>query len=135
MSAPDTKTRRTMLIVAGAIFLIAMIWLIVLENGSYTAKVCRRINEFGYHVAPSDFYTRGYGSNTSISAVTNEDLSEVIEQSRECGFSADVEKKGVVELMLRDMGDGRILVVWLVEREPELVFIEEKDTGKTYKIG
>ena len=135
MNPPDAKTRRTMLIIAGCIFLAAMVWLIVLASTSYTARLCRRINGFGYHAGPSDFYTRGYGTNTSISEVIEEDLAEVMLQSRACGFPADVTKIGKVELMLWDMEDGKVMVVWLVDREPELVFIEETGTGKTYKIG
>lgn len=135
MNGADKTTKRTMLIAAGVIFLIAVIWLIVLESGSYTRKVCSRINAFGYAVTPSDLYSKGYGTGTSIGAILDEDLALVKEQSAKCGFSADTEKIGNVELLLWNMDNEKVLVIWLVDREPELVFIENSSTGETFPIG
>ena len=127
-------TRRALLILAGAILLTAIIWLAVLESGSYTRAVCRRINSFGYHVSPSDLYSQGYGNDTSISQVVGGELDEVRELSRECGFSAETERTGKVELLLWQMDDTRVMVIWLLDREPELVFIEETGTDNVYSI-
>ena len=60
------NTRRSGLIAAAVIFVIAMIWLALLESSSYTRALCVRLKSFGYSVSPSDFYTQGYGANTSI---------------------------------------------------------------------
>lgn len=131
----DKRRRNSLLIAAAAILLIAIVWLVILESGSYTRKVCTRINEFGYHVSPSDLYTKGYGSNTSISEVLTEDLTEICEQSRACGFGADTLKTGRVELMLWNIDNENVMVIWLVDKEPELVFIEKRSTGETSPIG
>ena len=127
-------TRRALLILAGAIFLTAIIWLIVLESNSYTRAVCRRINSFGYNVSPADLYSQGYGNDISISQVVGGELDEVRELSIECGFSAETERAGRVELLLWHMDDARVMVIWLLDREPELVFIEETGTDKVYSI-
>ena len=124
-----------MLAAAGALLLIAIVWLLILENKSYTRKVCRRIDSFGYHISPSDLYSQGYGSNTSIKDILDTDLSVVIEQSKKCGFSADTERVGNVELLLWNMDNERVMIIWLVDREPELVFIESRKTGVTMPIG
>ena len=139
MSGPDKRTRRSGLIAAGAILLIAVIWLILLEAHSYTRAVCRRINEYGYAVSPSDFYTQGYGTNTSIAEVftgemTAEELKKAAELSRECGFPADFEKIGTVEVMLWNMGRDEIMIVYLTDREPQLVFIEDLETHEIRSI-
>ncbi len=120
--------------IAAALLAAAAIWLILLESKSYSRAVCRRINEFGYNVSPSDFYTQGYGVNTSIAEVVKEDLAVIIRQSRACGFSADVNKVGAVELMLCKLDDTRVLFVYLVDKEPELVFIEDTETKETFPL-
>ncbi|MBO4562993.1 MAG: hypothetical protein J5772_05225 [Clostridia bacterium] len=132
---PDARTRRTFLIAAAMIFAVAVIWLAILESRSYTRALCTKINSFGYHAAPSDFYTRAYGGNTSINEVIGEDLTEVIDASKKCGFEAEVEKVGKVELMLWDMDESRVMVVYLVDRVPEIVFIENTSTGEVSPIG
>lgn len=135
MNAPDKKTRTTLLVIAAALIIAAVVWLIVLESGSYTRKVCQRINGFGYHITPDDLYTKGYGDNTCIADVIGEDLSEVISQSKACGFPADVEKTGRVELLLWNRDGENVMVIWLTDREPQLVFIENRTTGETRPIG
>lgn len=132
---PDKQTRRSLLIAAAAILVIAVVWLIILESGSYTRRVCKRINGFGYSVGPSDLYSKGYGQNTSIEAVIEEDLETVQELSKSCGFTADTDKVGSVELMLWNMDNERVMVIWLVDREPELCFIENSTTGEVMPIG
>lgn len=135
MNGPDKKNKRTLLVIACALFVFAIVWLVVLESTSYTRMVCRRINGFGYHLAPNDLYLKGYGDGTSIDEVLDEDLSLVIMQSRACGFPAETGKTGRVELMLWNMDDKRVMVIWLTDREPQLVFIEDSATGETRPIG
>jgi hypothetical protein len=132
---PDVRTKRSLLIAAAAILVVAVVWLVILESGSYTRKVCQRINGFGYIVGPSDLYSKGYGRLTSIDAVLDEDLDVIREQSLSCGFGGDTSKIGNVELLLWNMDGENVMVIWLVDREPELVFIENRSTGETRPIG
>ncbi len=123
------------MIAAAVIFAGAMVWLILLESHSYTRALCTRLGEYGYAVSPADLYSRGYGKDTSIVRVAGEDLSEACELSRAKGFAANVEKNGLVELMLYNVDGERVMYIWLVDREPELVFIEDMGTGKLSAIG
>ena len=123
------STKRTLLIFAAAILVIAIVWLVLLESNSYTRAVCTRINGFGYALSPADLYTQGYGSDTSISAVIGKDISEPVRCSRERGFDADVDSKGLVELMLYDIDSTHVMYVWLLDRAPQIVFIEDISTG------
>ena len=127
--AISKSTRRTLLIFAGAIFVIAVVWLILLESRSYTRAVCTRINSFGYSLSPSDLFTQGYGADTSISAVIGKDITEPVRASKERGFDSDTEKSGLVELMLYDIDPTHVMYIWLLDREPQLVFIEDLETG------
>lgn len=123
------RTRISMLIAAGAILVVALAWLVLLESNSYTRAVCRRLGGFGYSVSPSDFYTQGYGSGVSIGEVIGKDCSEPVSLSKQAGFGADIEKKGLVELMLWNMDNDSVMYCWLLDREPQLVFIESLSTG------
>ena len=123
------STRRALLIFAGAIFVIAVVWMILLESNSYVRRACGRINGFGWSCAPDDFFTQGYGSGVSIAEVIEDDISEPVSLSKECGFDADTETKGLVELMLWNIDSDSVMYVWLLDREPQLVFIESISTG------
>lgn len=139
MSLPKEK-RKAGLIAAAAIFIIAMVWLALLEKSSYTRALCGRLKGFGYSVSPSDFFTQGYGANTSIAAVmqgelSQEEIAEAVSLSKENGFSADIDKVGTVELMLWRMDPDRVMIVYLLDKTPELVFIENRATGGILPIG
>ena len=135
MNGLSPKTRKNLLYASGIILLIAIVWLINLESKSYTRDLCTRINSFGYNVAPGDLNIRSYGKDISISEVMDEDLFEVELLSAQCGFNADTAKKGLVELALWRVDEDRIMVIYLVDRTPELAFIENTSTGEVLPIG
>lgn len=128
------KTRRAALLAAGVILLIAVIWLIILESNSYVRAACRSVNRFGYNTAPSDFYLRVCGTDTSVVKLTGRDCSEISELSKRCGFGGDADKTGKIELMLWNMDDDNVMYVYLVDKKPEIVFIEELSSGKVKSI-
>lgn len=132
--APDSRTKRILLTAAAAILISAVVWLIVLESTSYTRRLCKVINTHGYHVSPSDLYPKSYGNGRSISDMIEEDPALIVEYSKACGFPAEIEKTGEVELMLWKMDEERVMVIWLVDNEPELVFIENTKTGAVSPI-
>lgn len=129
MNGVSPSTRRFLAFLAGALFLIAVVWLILLESNSYVRRACTRINEFGYASSPDDFFTQGYGSGKSIAEVIGTDCSEPAALSRECGFDADTDTRGLVELMLWNIDSDSVMYVWLLDREPQLVFTESISTG------
>lgn len=134
MNGVSAKTRRSMFIAAGIIFAAALIWLAALESHSYVRAACRRINEFGYRLSPGDMYSQSFGADTSIGDVIEVDLSEAIELSRRCGFDSDIHKKGSVELLLCRLSEYRVMYIYLLDRKPELVFIEDLSAGKLFPI-
>ena len=135
-----SKERRIGLTVAAGLFVIAMIWLALLERSSYTRALCQRLRGFGYSLSPSDFYTQGYGTDTSIEAVlqgelTAEEIENVRGLSKSRDFPADTEKIGTVELMLCELGGDKVMVVYLTDKVPQLAFIECVGTGEVLAIG
>ena len=134
MNGMPAETKRALLIAAAVIFAAAMIWLLILESHSYTRAVCNRLNEFGYRVSPSDLYSQGYGSNASISELIEEDISLAKELSQKAGFGADTETKGRVELLLYSVSDKEVMYIWLLDRQPQLVFIEDMENGSIRSI-
>ena len=135
MNGVSRSTRRAMLIAAAVIFAAAMIWLAVLESHSYLRDICERINEFGYRLSPADFYSQSFGSDTSIEKLSGRDLEEAKALSASCGFGADTSKTGKVELLLCKLDSDRVLYVYTVDHEPELVFIESISKGTLSPIG
>lgn len=134
------KTRISLLAAAFAVLAIAAVWAVLLESKSYTRALCGRINEFGYSVTPSDLYSQGYGRDTSIAEVmggklTDEEILTAVKLSEEKCFDARIDEKGSVELMLWNMDDNRVMVVYLLNREPQLVFIENISTGEISPVG
>ena len=134
MSGVSAKTKRSVLLAAGVILIIAIVWLIILESTSYTRALSNRINSFGYNSSPSELNIRSYGKDLKISDVLDKDLSLVTELSKECGFPADTEKSGQVELALWRADSERVMVIYLVDHEPELAFIENTVTGEVLPI-
>ena len=132
---------RSMLIAAGAILLIALIWLALLESKSSVRAVCRRINEFGYSVSPGDLYLQGYGSDMNIrglledKGITREEADKLIELSKSCGFGGDVDRNGKVELLIWQADGQRVMLIYTVDGAPELVFFESISSGEASAIG
>ena len=117
-----------------------MIWLALLESSSYTRALCVRLKSFGYSVSPSDFYTQGYGANTSIEQVmqgelTAEEIAKAVSLSKESGFPADITKVGKVELMLMQLGSEKVMIVYLTDKTPQLAFIEDRASGTISALG
>ena len=123
-------TKRSMLIAAGAILVIALVWLALLEAKSPVRRLCGRLKEFGYSVSPGDFYLQGYGTDVSIRSlfeekgITDEEAARLVELSRRCGFEGDIESAGKVELLMWQRSEDSVLLVYTLNGEPQLAFIE-----------
>ena len=131
--------RRGLLIFAAVIFAASVIWLILLETKSsdndygYLNGVCERINLFGYDISPENLYInyRSFDEDeVCISRVLDGDpnVDELVRLSKECGFPSDVNRSGRVELYFEPIDRDRNIVIWLVNDEPELVYIHNAAT-------
>ena len=132
--AVSVKTKRSMLIAAGVLFIAAIVWFILLERNSYTNAACDRINDFGYDASPRELRIIYHGENISISEYSELDYDVLVPLSRACGFGSDIEKVGSVELYGWEVDADRSISIWLVDREPELVYMYDASTGEYLPI-
>lgn len=135
MTGASGKTKRSVLIFAIFLIVLAVIWLVLLESNSYLSAVSRRINSFGYSTSPSEFYTQGYGDNTNIAALMSSEPEQTVQLSKQAGFEADVQTTGFVELLLWNVDNDNVMYIWLLNHEPQIVFIEDIETGQLKSIG
>ena len=134
-------TKRALLISAAVILAAAVLWRIMIEVKSPLRSVCAEINRFGYNTAPDDFYLQGFGKSTSIrklftdDGLTEDDIRAIVEISEDCGFDADIDTVGRVELLLWQMDESRVMIVYTLDGAAELVFIETAPNGEVSPIG
>jgi len=133
----DDKTKRILLFCVGAILLIVIVWSILLSRGGEQAHLCEQINAFGYHVIPEDLYVSDVsGEKVSIrEALAGMDLSEVIDVSRQAGFSCDVDTVGQVVLVMVPIGEDQVITLYLLDEEIALGFVQQQNTGIVEKLG
>ena len=127
-------TRRILLIAAGLMLAVGVIWFILLESNSYTNAACDRINRFGYHASPSQLRIGFYGEKVSITDSTDLDLEAVVPYSESCGFGSDIEKVGTVELYFWDIDADCRIEIWFVDKQPELVYVYDVAAEKYYPL-
>ena len=137
----SASTRRTLLVFAIALIAAAIVWRIIIEVKSPVSAVCARINRLGYNISPDDLYLEAYGDDICLKELfddgthTDEEILELARISKACGFDADLEKSGRVELLMYNIDSDRILLIYTVNGEPELVFIEQMSTGNIISAG
>ncbi len=130
----SSATKRALLITAAVILVLAAVWRVIIDVRSPLRSVCESVNRFGYSVSPDDFFLQGYGDNTCIRDIlagelTDEETEHIVSLSQECGFGGDIEKTGRIELLLWQMDEDRVMIIYTADGIPELVFIETVSTG------
>lgn len=136
----SASTKRALLIIAAVLLAAAAAWRVILEVKSPLREICARVNSFGYSVSPGDFTLERYGSSQTIESLfigrlTDDEIGAMAEASRACGFPADLEKVGSIELLLMDMGGGSVMLIYTLDGAPELAFIEDVSSGGVRPIG
>lgn len=117
---------RLLLLVAAGLLAVAMVWSILLNNNSFSKRIGIQLREHGINTAMDDFIQQSYEKNTSIrKMMAGVDISAIIAVSEVIGLSADVDKVGEVYLLLADVGDNRVLSVFIVDETVELAFVQK----------
>ena len=137
----SASSRKTLLAAALVILAGAIIWRIFIEVNSPARSICAAVNEHGYSLSPDDFTLEGYGLDTSLEALLGENeslaanMEKIVACSRGCGFDADIELVGKVELLTHAIDSDSVMLIYAVDGKPELVFIEKLSTGEVLPIG
>lgn len=137
----SANSRRTLLIAALIILAAAAVWRIAIEVKSPVRAACARINKYGYNISPDDLYLQAYEQDMSLKKLfeaegySDTEVSRLSELSKSCGFSADIDRAGKIELLMYNIDSNKVMLIYTVSGTPELVFIEELSDGSVLPIG
>lgn len=131
------KKRTKILLITAAVVLLAIAAALnyKLEYLSERAKICNRINEFGYSLGFDDIYVTGDTPNVSISELLPDiELKEAAEASKACGFPSDVTRVGHITVALAALSENEVATVYIIDGEIELCFIQILDSDEVYPL-
>ena len=124
----EPETARTLLFIAAALLIIALAWRFFLEKNSFSGGIVRSLAQHGCNIEADELYKHNFAKNTSIRALVGADVS------RECGFDADIDKKGDVYVLLANLGDEQVLTVYVVDETIQLAFIQIPNSDSVLPI-
>lgn len=132
--SPEMRT--TLLISAGIIVIIALVWRVILSSNSLSSSIADELNAHGCSVAEGDFYEQDYSKNTTIRQMMGEqDMSKAVEVSKAVGFGSNIDLEGEIYLLLADLGDDEhVLTVFVVNEHVELAFIQTLSSDEVFPI-
>ena len=121
---------------AGALLVIALIWNIHLNSTSEGARLCRKLNEYGYTLHPDDLYPSGAWNDTSIRTLLPDiALNDAVQVSKKAGFPSDVDRTGNIALLMANIGSDDVITLYLFDGEIELGFVQTKGTQTVRALG
>lgn len=120
------KLRTILLLVAAALLAAAAFLFFSADSGELSA-VCEAVNAHGYSFVPDDWYAAGGQNDTTIAALTGEDMTEAVAASKAAGFPSDTEKFGEVVLLLGRAENGDVVTIYIVSGAIELCFLQTTD--------
>ncbi|MDR1620637.1 MAG: hypothetical protein LBS18_08270 [Clostridiales bacterium] len=127
----EKRTRRILLIVAGAILALALLWSVNLNISSESGRFAAYLrDEFGYVVDKSDIYPAGQWPDTTIRALfPDTDLDKMREASRQAGLPSEVDRRGDITLLLVNAAADDVLTLFVVDGEVTVGFVQNAATG------
>lgn len=131
----EPKTARTLLVIAAALLIIALVWRFVLEKNSFSGSIVRSLAQHGCNIEADELYKHNFAKNTSIRALVGDtDMTHAADVSRECGFDAEIDKIGDVYVLLANLGDEQVLTVYVVDETIQLAFIQIPNSDSVLPI-
>ena len=131
----ERKQRVILLCIAAAILAVALVWGLILNQTGTLGGLTRLLAGYGYVLSEDDFYVAGSAKGTTISALfPTTSLEEAIRVSQSAGFPSDVDKAGLVELVLVALENGTVITLYLIDGEVELAFIQVPNSQKVLPL-
>lgn len=133
-----TKKQRSILIICAALLaVVAIVWRVALDKTSESAKLAAYLNNnFGYHVSADSVYIAAAWDGTSIAELLGGDeLNQIVELSKNAGFSSDINKTGDITLVLCYTERGDIATLYMLGSVIELGFAQSEDGLLVYGLG
>ena len=137
---------RTSLIICAAVILAAaIIWNVSLNATGELTRLVKLLERYGYAVSTDELYPSGSADNTTAAELfaseANDGKSDVAildaaaDASREAGFSADVNRRGNIVVMLCAVSDEEVITLIIIDGDVEFAFIQVAGTDEVRVLG
>ena len=137
---------RTSLIICAAVILAAaIIWNVSLNATGELTRLVKLLERYGYAVSTGELYPSGSADNTTAAELfaseandgksDAEILDAAADASREAGFSADVNRRGNIVVMLCAVSDEEVITLIIIDGDVEFAFIQVAGTDEVRVLG
>ena len=137
---------RTSLIICAAVILAAaIIWNVSLNATGELTRLVKLLERYGYAVSTDELYPSGSADNTTadelFASEANDGKSDAAildaaaDASREAGFSADVNRRGNIVVMLCAVSDEEVITLIIIDGDVEFAFIQVAGTDEVRVLG
>lgn len=137
---------RTSLIICAAVILAAaIIWNVSLNATGELTRLVKLLERYGYAVSTDKLYPSGSADNTTAAELfaseandgksDAEILDAAADASREAGFSADVNRRGNIVVMLCAVSDEEVITLIIIDGDVEFAFIQVAGTDEVRVLG
>lgn len=137
---------RTSLIICAAVILAAaIIWNVSLNATGELTRLVKLLERYGYAVSTDELYPSGSADNTTAAELfaseANDGKSDAAildvaaDASREAGFSADVNRRGNIVVMLCAVSDEEVITLIIIDGDVEFAFIQVAGTDEVRVLG
>lgn len=137
---------RTSLIICAAVILAAaIIWNVSLNATGELTRLVKLLERYGYAVSTDELYPSGSADDTTAAELfaseandgksDAEILDAAADASREAGFSADVNRRGNIVVMLCAVSDEEVITLIIIDGDVEFAFIQVAGTDEVRVLG
>lgn len=137
---------KTSLIICAAVILAAVIiWNVSLNATGELTRLVKLLERYGYAVSTDELYPSGSADNTTAAELfaseandgksDAEILDAAADASREAGFSADVNRRGNIVVMLCAVSDEEVITLIIIDGDVEFAFIQVAGTDEVRVLG
>lgn len=137
---------KTSLIICAAVILAAaIIWNVSLNATGELTRLVKLLERYGYAVSTDELYPSGSADNTTAAELfaseandgksDAEILDAAADASREAGFSADVNRRGNIVVMLCAVSDEEVITLIIIDGDVEFAFIQVAGTDEVRVLG
>ncbi len=136
MKGLNLKSRIILLIAAGVLLLIAIIWSFFTNETGELSRIARIINSYGYDIDIGDIYPADTQDDATIEEMLEgEYLSDIVSKSREAGFPSDTMRRGDIVQLLIALDDYKVITLFMVDGDIELAFIQIPGEDQVLRLG
>ena len=133
--------RASLIICAAVILAAAIIWNVSLNATGELTRLVKLLERYGYAVSTDELYPSGSADNATAAELFASGKSDAAildaaaDASREAGFSADVNRRGNIVVMLCAVSDEEVITLIIIDGDVEFAFIQVAGTDEVRVLG